>query len=328
MSLMRSHRLLGLLLLSCTRTHTDQKVPFSTLFRTADTVIVGTIESSEPIQDSDGRPQMAPAPEEYGPVYWCATKIRVGALIKAQNPLIKVGGAVRVLWELPSASCNFYYGGESVFAGQPALWLLKTENGVLHTSLSDHALPVRPLLSFSQDIEHRLVEWREPRLAVTYLFLKPGVIIPEDHYARSHLQDQLMDVAGMADFLRVFRAVYFESNEHMRGQISLFASSFGHCLAAATRAAEGEGRLRDWAAIELSLNPEVERRTEVVQLRRMSWATKEELLGVFGGSPQKAVDELTFWACSSGVRVKTRARELLVKYFAIDPLALPCLPCE
>ena len=75
------------------------------------------------------------------------------------------------------------------------------------------------------------------------------------------------------------------------------------------------------------LYKDVARRTAEVDLRRMWWTTKEQLLEELGGATE-AVDGLTKLACDTDFRVKARARELLSQYFGIDPSTLPCIPCE
>jgi hypothetical protein len=193
--------------------------------------------------------------------------------------------------------------------------------------LVDNAMTVRPLQSFSEGTRQKLEEWHDPHLAAMYLFLKPGIIVPESEYADAGFEGSLIDLAGWTDFLRVYRAVYLESSERLHSQISLVAASFGHCLDMASRAAQGSSRREQWESRLPEVNPETRHREDELELRRMSWMNKEEILAAFK-SPTDAVDELTFRASSSLNRSKARARQLLIQYFGVDPSMLPCSPCD
>jgi hypothetical protein len=163
-------------------------------------------------------------------------------------------------------------------------------------------------------------------MAITYLILKPDVVIPGEEYATSQLPVDVAAVAGYANFLRVYRAVYIESDESTRDLISLNVAASGECLDSARRlvAVDLSGGSRQHMPF---LDPAVERRTAEADLRWMRWTTKEQLLEDLGG-PVEAVDGLTMLACRTEDRVKARARELLSRYFGIDPSTLPCIPCE
>jgi hypothetical protein len=175
--------------------------------------------------------------------------------------------------------------------------------------------------------EQDLRQWKEPDVAVTYLFLKPGLAIPESRYTDSALPIQMVDLGGWTKFLRVYRTAYLESDGYARGRINLVAASFEHCLDAARRTTQGGGPLPELAPMLPFLDRDTAWRTETTELEGLSWASKEELLAAFN-SPEAAVDELTRWACSSGTRIKARARDLLSRYFGVDPSTLPCIPCE
>ena len=325
---MTSHLAVAASLLAGAQVWAGQLTPFSALFRTADTVFVGEVESGRQIPTSDARAGMAAVdPVQYAPVYPCELTVRVRAVIKAQQPLIKAGSAVSVMWYLPSPVCIATYGGDGQQLTRPALWLARTENGTLRT-LADNNVTVLPIKSFSTEIEERLTEWKDPGLAVTYLILKPGAIISENGYVSSRLPSDVVGITGFADFLKVYRVVYLESDARMRGLISLEVAGYGHCLEPARRAAEAERRRGEPVPNEAFLDREVERRTEEQDLaEENSWTTREQLLKVFG-SAAEAVNGLTMRACMSDLRVKARARELLSQYFEVDPSRLPCIPCE
>ena len=138
----------------------------------------------------------------------------------------------------------------------------------------------------------------------------------------------MVAITGFGDFLKVYRVVYLESDARMRGLISLEVAGYGQCLEPARRAAAAERLRGEPVPNEAFLDQGVQRRTEEQDLaEENSWTTREQLLRVFGGATE-AVDGLTMRACMSDIRVKTRARELLSEYFAIDPSKLSCIPCE
>ena len=176
--------------------------PFVTLFRRADTIFVGSIESARRVGDSDSRAKTPPLePVEFGPVYLCVLTIRIQGLIKSADVVMKAGESVPVLSYQPSPRCQSDYRkeGDTLPTG-PALWLLRSEKGNLRT-LVDNAVTVRPLNSFSPSVQQR--KWHDPNLAVTYLLLKPGIMIPEGEYAKSSEQG-LTDIAGTAGYLKVY----------------------------------------------------------------------------------------------------------------------------
>ena len=311
-----------------------QRTSFSTHFRSADTALVGAAESSRPIPRSEQKAGLAPlvehSPEDILPVYPCELRVRVRTVIKAKDPVVEAGAVVPVVWYLRSPACTTDYRGETLI-DKPALWLLRTENGSLRAlvdcSGADNTPSVLPIKSFPAETEQKLAEWKDPRLAVTYLILKPGVIIPENAYARSLLPGDVAAVAGYLNFLKVLRTVYLESGELMRDMISLNVASYGSCLGPARRALLAEEQLGESVPHTSFLDIDVQRKTEEVDLRWMQWTTKEQLLQELGG-PAEAVDGLTMLACRTNAHVKARARELLSQYFGIEPSSLPCIPCE
>jgi hypothetical protein len=281
---------LGSVLLGATQLWAGQRTPFSTHFRAADMALVGAVDSSGPIQQFEPRAKSAPMiehrPEDILPLYPCGLWVRVLAVIKAKSPLAAVGSVVPVMWYLPSPACLTDYRGERLL-DKPALWLLRTEDGFLRTLIdasgTDSAPSVLPMKSFSAEAEKKLSEWKDPRLAVTYLVLKPGVIVPENAYARSWLPDDVAAVAGYFNFLKVYRAVYLESDERMRGLISLRVAGSGECLDSARRASAAEQQQGEAVPHSSFLDKDVERRTAEADLRRMWWTTKEQLLEELGG---------------------------------------------
>jgi hypothetical protein len=305
-----------------------QPTPFSTLFASANVVLVGEIESAARIPDSAARTEIAPPePLQHVALYPCEFTVRVRAIIKAPRSPVKVGPVVQIIWYLPSPTCAVSYLGDDRLLGKPALWLARSEGGSLRT-IADDTSTVLPILEFTEQTEDELKQWRDPGSAVTYLVLKPGVIIPENGYVGSTLPSDVVAITGFADFLRIYRVIYLESDARKRGLISLEVAGYGQCLASAKRAAELERRRGTPLPYELFLDPEVERRTEEHDLAEEdSWTSKAQLVKVFG-SVGDAVDGLTMRACRSDIRVRTRARELLSSYFGIDSSTLACIPCE
>jgi hypothetical protein len=324
---MSAARLLTLWMLATAQPRAEQPTPFCTLFRAADAAIIATAETAKRLPQSDPRAAAQPVDAvQYAAVHLCEITAHVEAIVKDRPTLSRHGAEIRFTTYLPSAACAPEYLGRPNVLGRPVLWLLRTEGGELRT-LKDNPSTFFVVGSLTAATRQELARWRRPELAVMYLFLKPGVIIPQEGYATSSLPAQMFDVGGGSDFLRVYRAVYLESNERTREQINLAVASFGLCLNSARRAAQAAGRLDEFALTVPFLNAEVARRTEDVAVAQMSWATREQLLRDFD-SPEAAVNELTMRACSSGISVKARARDLLSRYFGINPATLPCIPCD
>ncbi len=113
---------------------------------------------------------------------------------------------------------------------RPALWLLRTEAGMLRT-LTDSAGTVFPLQRTLLPFEERyLAQSKDAEMSAMYLFLKPGLIVPENQYAYSSLPIQMVDLGGWMNFLKVDRTVYLEASAYGQGQMSLVAASFNRFL--------------------------------------------------------------------------------------------------
>ena len=166
---MTSHLAVAASLLAGVQAWAGQLTPFSTLFRTADTVFVGEMDSRRRIPASDARAGLAADPVQHAPMYACELTVRIRAVIKAQDPLIKTGSVVSVIWYLPSSLCIATYDGEDELLTKSALWLARTEDGTLRI-LADNTVTVLPIEAFSTVIEERLAEWKDPGLAVRTLF--------------------------------------------------------------------------------------------------------------------------------------------------------------
>jgi hypothetical protein len=326
---------LALILIGAARVWAGPPTPFSTLFTAADTVFIGSLESAKPIPQDDPRTALRPEPSpdsllpsnasqaEINSLFslW-EFRVRVEELIEARSPSIRPGSVVDVVWYVPSRDPLPYFRD----TGKPALWLLRTERGVLRT-VSDGSRTVFLLGRPSADVKDRLSEWKDPRLAVIYLVLKPGLIVPEEQYPLTSLSADVSALVPFIDFLKVYRSVYLESDERQRGLISLSAAGWGFCMERARTAADAQRRLGVDVPGEPLLDKGLNRRTDEGDLRWMSWTTKEELLKALG-SPADAVNALAMRACRSDAQVRLRARALLSKYFGVDPATLPCLPCE
>ncbi|MGD0500808.1 MAG: hypothetical protein ABSC23_20535 [Bryobacteraceae bacterium] len=272
--------------------------------------------------------------------YPCDFTIRIRTVFKGDRPGVRVGAAVSVISYPLSGGCSSGFGNSSAPAGLPALFLLRTERGFLRTleGTPSPGIPfqngVFPLQRNLSPLEERAVEaWGRPDLAVMYLFLKPGLIIPDGAYAHSPLPIEMAPLDGWSSFLKVYRVAFLESSAYEQGQISLGTAAFDYCLATAKQTALSEGKpWPEWTSIEPSMIvPSMSSRTassvDETELTWMSWTNRKSLLKAFKSS-KEATDELTRLACSDLPRAKQRARTLLSEYFGIDPSALPCIPCD
>ena len=120
---------------------------------------------------------------------------------------IRAGDEVTVKTYLPSKTCVARYGDISAGEIGLAVWLLRNERGELRT-LTDNRSTIRPIGSFSTQLADEIQDWTDPRLAMTYVFLKPGLVIPEGITGSSPVPAELIAIAGWADFLKVYRAIY------------------------------------------------------------------------------------------------------------------------
>jgi hypothetical protein len=297
--------------------------PFSTLFKTADTAFVGVVESGKRIPTADPRAHLAQRGSAQGvPSFACEMTVRIAAVIEAASSRITEGAAAKVVWYLPFASCVAAYSGEHTKLYGPSLWLVRSEDGILR-AVVDNEQSVWPLAEFCDRTKRRLKEWREPKMAITYLALKPGVLVSEKQYAISVLPADTVSIVGFRNFLRVYRSVYLESSDSQRGAISLAVSSFGYCLDSARRVAQATGVGTDWPA----LDAKIAHGTAEGKLGEMAPATKEDFIKRFI-TQENATDELLMLACNSDRKVKARARELLSRYFGVNPSSLSCIPCN
>lgn len=300
-----------------------QRPSFPNLFKRADLVIVGEVERGRRIPNSDSRSAVRPErPVEYAPVFACENGVVVKAVLTPTNG-IATGTRIPILWFLPSPDCEPSYADYSLL-GHDALLLLRTEGKVVRP-IFDNPWAAFPLREFSSGAEKRLARWGSPVEAVTYLILTPGAVIPRDQYALSSLPSELTGLGGWATLLKAYSAVYTESDEQERGQISLVVSSFGLCTNRATETVKSM-RIDSWQARRL-LDSDVQSSEEDVTLSQMAWTNKQDLLSTFA-TDEEAVDELTLRSCSSSEKVRRRAQELLSGYFGLDPSKLPCIPCE
>jgi hypothetical protein len=75
----------------------------------ADTVLVGVVESTRLIQPTERQAGLAIAiehpPKDASRLYPCEVRVQIRALIKAKDPLLKVGSAVSIVWYLLAPSC-------------------------------------------------------------------------------------------------------------------------------------------------------------------------------------------------------------------------------
>jgi hypothetical protein len=284
------------------------------------------LEGAVPIESTDVPRGLKPKREfrfaDDEPVHACELRLHVDKVLKGEKHL-DTSGALPVLLYLPVPSCSPMYGGVAL-SGRPALWLLRTDYGLTRTTLDD-AATVYPMDAWTTGSEVALQQWSAAE-AVTYLVLKPGLIVSERRYPYSSLPIQMADLVGFSKFLAVFRAIYLESSEYHRGLISLSTASFGHCLALAERTAKGM-EPEVWMALQPHLDRDVARRSDEVHVRWMTWRSEEALRSALGGRGE-AINVLTHLACGTGPLVKARARELLSRYFGIESSALPCIPCE
>jgi hypothetical protein len=298
-------------------------------FEAADMVIVGKAMATHRIWNFFSSPKTHPrAAIYYEPTYTCEITIEVGAVIKAQASEWKPGAKMSVIWYLPTPDCAPKFGVNYDVFNRQALWLLRKENGILRV-LVDNYFTAYPIENFSPDIQRGLANWSDPRSALTYLAVKPGVLVPEFRYPGSFLPINVIPLVGMTEYLKVFRTVYLESTDAQRGLISLEVSSLGYCQKDAQRIAQSDDRIRRLgSAISFYLDPGSERGMEETELADMAaWRNKDEVVEHFGDS-KKAEDTLVQYSCQSSTQVKTRARQLLSKYFSIDPSSIPCIPCK
>jgi hypothetical protein len=304
-------------------------VPLIRLFRGADAVVIGTIESIKRNSDPDILAKTAPKePIDGVRVSPCEVTIRILAVLKSLDHGLGEGALRRLVWYTPTVTpCAAGSWGFDTDIKKPRLWLLRTENGVLRAVVDD-AVPARPLQTFSPEIKRKMEEWKDPALEMIYLFLKPGVRTAEDKYARFADDDGMSVITGFAGYLKVRRAVYLEADDHMRGQISLSAARSGQCLGVARRVALAEDHLDEWTYLQPSFMSEIAEADDEAHLDQMDWHSKAEVLAHFDNDPAKAVDNLIWWACSSMPHAKAWARHLLSKYFGVEPSTLPCIPCE
>jgi hypothetical protein len=265
-------------------------------------------------------------PLEHHSLYACEISIHVDTVIKDHTAGAKAGSALSVVWYPPFDDCRPEFSVDYPSLNQEALWLLRAENGALRALVDNHTT-AWPMAKFSPQVQLELTNQKAPGALLTYLAVKPGLLVPEQRYPMSLVPLDVIPLLGMAEYLNVFRSVFLESTDEQRGLISLNLSTLGYCLSTARRFAQSDSRFRGWAELVQFLNPAMERRIEETQLQEMQWPTKDAILKAYGDQ-KTAADGLIQLSCRSDAAVRTRAQELLAKYFAIDPSTIHCIPCE
>ncbi len=303
--------------------------PLYLQFETADIVIVGRAVAAHRIWNFFSSPKTHPlAANDYDPIYTCEITIEVGAVIKAQTSERKPETKMSVIWYLPTRDCVPRFGVSYDVFNREALWLLRKESGTLRVLVDNH-FTAYPIENFSPDIKQGLTKWSDPRAALIYLAVKPGVLVPERRYPGSFLPINVMHLVRMKEYLMVLRTVYLECTAAQRGLISLEVSSLGYCLKDAQHIAQSDDRVhRLGSAVSFYLDPGSERGMEETELADMAaWRNKDDVVKHFGDS-REAEDTLVKYSCQSGAQVSAQAKQLLSKYFSIDPSTIPCIPCK
>lgn len=294
-------------------------------FRSADTVVVGAMVSARRLPRSSVLSKTSPREAiEYHSPYACEISIHVDILLKASMSLAKAGSELPVVWYPPFDDCQPKSTGREFF-NRDALWLLRTENGTLRTFVDNHTT-VWPMGGFSPQIQRELTK-RDASAALTYLAVKPGQLVPEQRYPMSLIPVDVIPLLGINEYLKLFGSVYKESTEEQRGLISLNLATLGYCLGAARRFAQSDSRFRGWVELVQFLNRDMDQKIEATQLQEMQWPDKDAVLKAYGDE-KGATDGLIQLSCRSDTAVRTRARELLTIYFAIEPSTIHCVPCE
>ena len=306
----------------------EAPTPLSKTLKEIETAIIGQIEASRPLNTARFRSDFPPRQAvEFEPVYPCEFLVRVSRTVKSADSNTEPGTLISIISYVPSSTCTPGYETGPVLEGQTALWLLRSEHGVLRTWV-DNASTVYLIQDPSKlaaGVPERYLG--DPTVSLLYLFLEPGLIISDHEYSGSTLPVQMVDLAGWNRFLAVYREIYLHSTEYERRQIALAVASLGFCLVPARQAAAAEGKTSEWTTKVPLLDEKLARESDEAKAARMSWPSKEVLLRSFK-SADAALDELTFRGCSSGPKVRQKARSLLSHYFGIEASEMPCVPCE
>ncbi len=292
---------------------------FSWLFKSADMVIVGSVESARQLhgsteQESASKGKVFP----YSPGFTCEYAVRVAVVIKTGARAVAPGETVNIRWRRASPDCSVSAGADRV----TSIWMTEIKNGFPQV-VDDSEYGVCPLNYFSAETEKELAKWKEPSLAAAYLVLKPGVLVPEKEYFGSQLPGDMVDLIGLRDFLSMLGSIYVSASVSQRDEIAIATSSLGFCVAAARRAAAISGRPRGWLALD---EDNIRKRAEL-DLIQMSVGSKEKYIDLFV-TAENATQNLTLLTCNSDRRVRSRAGALLLQYFGIDPSTIACIPCE
>jgi hypothetical protein len=308
------------------------------LFVKADTIFVGSVESIRRTTDAAilAKTALRGSFEGY-PAHPCEVTIRVAAVLKAKGVKVKEGTLQPVIWYTPDViPCQDGVLGFETEVSNPRLWFLRTENGILRYVIDD-GRSSRTLRKFSPEIKREMEEWKDPAVEIEYLLLKPGVGTEESRYAEFANDGNISWVTGFVKLLKVLRAVYLDSDDYMRGQISLHVASYGMCLESARGEAKDEGKFDEWASRVHLLDADYERLTDAVFMKGIQWWTSKDLLVETNNiamdqtgfsAEERAIDSLTWDACESLPQERAHSRKALHDFFGVDLASLPCIPCE
>ena len=298
-------------------------------FDSADTVIIGSMEAGHRIPQFDSLAQTAVRdPLELHSAYPCEVTVRVDAVIKSRAGNVRQGADLPVVWYPPFTNCRPGRIGDYRLLNRDALWLLRTEKGVLRALVDNHTA-VRPIANFSPEIQRELTKRKDPAEALLYLGLKPGVLIPAARYPLSLVPAEMMPVLGMATFLKILGFIYDGSNAEDRGLISLNMSTFGLCLNWARRFAKSHNEYQEWASGIQFLDPTLEPKLEETQLARLKELhTRDQVIQAWKGDAEAALSYMILLSCRSDAGVAERARQILWEYFGVSATSWSCIPCN
>ncbi len=191
--------------------------PLAQPLLSANPIVVGRLTSATRISDADLRhPDPGRSGPAHGRPFACEITLALDSVLKANEHAIEVGATVHAVGFALSPACMVNSRVGEPILNHEALWLLRTENGIIRLSGVD-SLTAIPLHRFSPAIAKELGRWTNPEEALTFLFLKPGIVIPENGYADSPVVGEVIPLCGWLTFLKVYREIFLESDAYSRG---------------------------------------------------------------------------------------------------------------
>lgn len=304
-------------------------IPLAKLFESSDIILIGSITEGQRVDESSLQPgtESRNVPEGLE-VHACKFSFKVIKVIRDERGKV-TDNTLPLLWYIPSPTCQADYEnaiGPGWSLKGPALWFMRAEGGFVRPTV-DNLAAVRSLIDVGETVMTELDRWRDPRFAVAYLFMTPGVVTAVNEFFPDHESIGTIDLVGWSGYLEIYRSIFRRLGPAAQAEVCLVVAQFGMCLKCARRIATTTSPGRHIDSQLHLLDGARMRDFERQQIKDFSADSEAELLQRFT-SLSRVKDELAIYACSSGESLRASARRTLEHVFGVDVSKISCIPCD